>query len=280
MEEGSIALLSSDVLITIFSFVSPADLLRVAQVSQRFAKLSSSDRLWKAIYEDIHLHFRCCSFEWIRGRSDDFASFKAKCFAKTLPADVNLEWKAPVEKVAKVVVVGDTGVGKTSLLFTWRENAFPKDYMPSNFDNYTTKVEFHTHSISVSLVDTNGCEAYGRLRPLYYPDTNLFLVCFSVDSSSSFRSVRSQWVAEVEKVVPGTKTMLVATKTDLRTKSEAPITTQEGIALAKELKFDAYCECSALTSPSQVRDVFNTAYTCLFMKLEKKAEEHRKCAIC
>ena len=43
---------------------------------------------------------------------------------------------------------------------------------------------------SFSLFDTAGQEDYDRLRPISYPDTNVFLVCFSVVSPDSFTNVR------------------------------------------------------------------------------------------
>jgi GTPase SAR1 family protein len=86
--------------------------------------------------------------------------------------------------------------------------------------------------------------------------------------------------------MPGTKKMLVGTKTDLRTDEyvlgklekggEAPITTLEGKALAMELGFDAYVECSALASQKSLQDVFQTAFTCIFVDFMEVTEHGKR----
>jgi cell division control protein 42 len=50
---------------------------------------------------------------------------------------------------------------------------------------------------TLGLFDTAGQEDYDRLRPLSYPQTDVFLVCFSVTSPASFENVREKWFPEV-----------------------------------------------------------------------------------
>jgi small GTP-binding protein len=289
-----ILLLSPDALVTIFSLLHPRDLLNVAQVSKRFNRISSSDRLWKEIYENVDRYFITSSAQWIRGQRnlpedlDLKVSYKEKCFAQTLPSEGNLlTFKGSGELLdLKLMVVGDGAVGKTSILITYIENRFPVEYVPTVFDNFTTGINFHNQLLNVSLWDTAGPEEYSRLRRLSYPDTDLFLVCFSVASPSSFRNVRDRWLPEIEHNMPGTKKMLVGTKTDLRTDEyvlgklekggEAPITTLEGKSLAMELGFDAYVECSALASQKSLQDVFQTAFTCIFVDFLEVTEHGKR----
>lgn len=51
--------------------------------------------------------------------------------------------------------------------------------------------------IELTLWDTAGQEDYDRLRTLSYPDTNVILMCFSIDSPDSLANIREKWIGEV-----------------------------------------------------------------------------------
>merc|ERR1712001_572241 len=69
---------------------------------------------------------------------------------------------------------------------------------------------------TLGLFDTAGQEDYDRLRPLSYPQTDVFLVCFSVVSPSSFENVKEKWVPEISHHCQRTPFLLVGTQIDLR----------------------------------------------------------------
>ena len=79
----------------------------------------------------------------------------------------------------------------------------------------------------------------------------MFLVCFSLVEPESFARVTRKWVAEIhEQVKPSAPPIvLVGTKLDLRSKAQrtAPVSKEQGEALAKEIGAYKYVECSALT---------------------------------
>merc|ERR1719342_523008 len=68
----------------------------------------------------------------------------------------------------------------------------------------------------VGLFDTAGQEEFDRLRPLAYPLTNVFLVCFCVISPISFSNVKDKWIAEIRRECPSAPIILVATQIDRR----------------------------------------------------------------
>jgi small GTP-binding protein len=58
-------------------------------------------------------------------------------------------------------------------------------------------VPFEGRQISLGLWDTAGQHEYDRIRPLMYPETDVFMVCFSVAGPDSFANVAGQWLPEI-----------------------------------------------------------------------------------
>ena len=151
------------------------------------------------------------------------------------------------------------------------------------FDNYTANVYVDSRPISLGLWDTAGQDDYDRLRPLSYPDTDVFLMCFSVVNPNSFANVADKWAPEIEHHCPGVPKILVGTKLDLRdseadveklkVKNKAPITQQQGESMRKRLGAVAYMECSALTQVG-LKDIFDEAIRIvLFPEPAKKKDK-------
>ncbi|XP_064794242.1 rho-related GTP-binding protein RhoG-like [Oncorhynchus masou masou] len=168
----------------------------------------------------------------------------------------------------KCVVVGDGAVGKTCLLISYTTGAFPKEYIPTVFDNYSSQVTVDGRSISLNLWDTAGQEEYDRLRTLSYPQTNIFIICFSISSPASYENVKHKWHPEVSHHCPGVPVLLVGTKSDLRNdeetqrklkeQSQSPVTHHQGAGLARQIQAARYLECSALNQDG-IKEVFAEA---------------------
>ncbi|XP_032432080.1 ras homolog family member Gb [Xiphophorus hellerii] len=171
-------------------------------------------------------------------------------------------------QTVKCVVVGDGAVGKTCLLISYTTGAFPKEYIPTVFDNYSSQVTVDGRVISLNLWDTAGQEEYDRLRTLSYPQTNVFVICFSISSPASYENVKHKWHPEVSHHCPNVPILLVGTKSDLRNdadiqrklkeQNQAPITHQQGLSLAKQVQAVRYMECSALNQDG-IKEVFAEA---------------------
>ncbi|KAM9834139.1 ras homolog gene family, member Gd isoform X2 [Syngnathus typhle] len=163
----------------------------------------------------------------------------------------------------KCVVVGDGAVGKTCLLISYTTNAFPEEYIPTVFDNYSAQMSVDGRTVSLNLWDTAGQE-----------------------DPSSHANVRHKWHPEVSHHCPNVPILLVGTKRDLRGDAEtvkklkeqglAPTTHQQGNALAKQIGAVKYMECSALLQEG-VREVFAEAVRAVLYPVTKK--NAKKCVL-
>ncbi|XP_036384990.1 rho-related GTP-binding protein RhoF [Megalops cyprinoides] len=190
----------------------------------------------------------------------------------------------PRREELKVVVVGDGGCGKTSLLMVYAKGNFPEKYAPSVFEKYVTTVSHGRREIQLNLYDTAGQEDYDRLRPLSYQDASLVLVCYDVTNPISFDNVLIKWYPEVNHFCRGVPIILIGCKTDLRKDKEktrklkamdqAPITYIQGEEASQQINAEVYLECSAKYSEN-VEEIFREA-TKRALAAKRRARHARK----
>ncbi|EXU99104.1 GTP-binding protein rhoA [Metarhizium brunneum] len=202
----------------------------------------------------------------------------------------------------KLVLLGDGACGKTSLLNVFTRGYFPTVYEPTVFENYVHDIFVDNVHIELSLWDTAGQEEFDRLRSLSYDDTDLIMLCYSVDSKDSLENVESKWVGEITDNCPGVKLVLVALKCDLRegggddeaddaaasaaapadgnANSERPrgplIEYDKGLEVAKRIGASRYLECSAMKNRG-VNEAFTEAAR-VALSVKKEREEN-KCTV-
>jgi Ras family protein A len=186
----------------------------------------------------------------------------------------------------KLVIVGDGACGKTCLLIVFSKDQFPEVYVPTVFENYVADIEVDGKSVELALWDTAGQEDYDRLRPLSYPDTDVILMCFSIDSPDSLDNIPEKWTPEVRHFCPNVPIILVGNKKDLRndeaTKRELgklkqePVKTEDGRQMSEKISAWAFLECSAKTKDG-VREVFETATRAALQT--KKKRRGKKCLV-
>ncbi|BFZ62600.1 RHO4 protein [Saitoella coloradoensis] len=183
------------------------------------------------------------------------------------PAVVPLDPHPDYKK--KLVVVGDGGCGKTCLLISFSQKRFPERYIPTVFENYLTNtIHGPTRKVvELALWDTAGQEEYDRLRPLSYPETDVILICFAIDSPVTLENVVDKWWPEVQHFCPSTPVVLVGLKSDLRhnrlcldllrAQGQTPVTFQQATAVAEQMRAQ-YVECSSKENKN-VKEVFDLA---------------------
>uniref|UniRef100_A0A8C9QL83 Uncharacterized protein n=1 Tax=Spermophilus dauricus TaxID=99837 RepID=A0A8C9QL83_SPEDA len=142
----------------------------------------------------------------------------------------------------KLVIVGDGACGKTCLLIVFSKDQFPEVYFPTVFENYITDIEVDSKQVELALWDTAGQEDYKCLRPLSYLDTDVILMCFSIDSPDSLENIPEKWTLEVNHFCPNALIILVGNKKDLRQDEH----TRRELSKMKQVG-GACLECSAKT---------------------------------
>lgn len=167
----------------------------------------------------------------------------------------------------KCVMVGDAAA-ETNALFSALWNIvfnFPEEQNQwlGNFD-----VEVNGEFVFLHLLYPPTASDYDTVRLLSYQDTDVFLLCFAVDSPESFQNISEKWAPEVKHVCPGVPFVLVATKAELRDDEDVKkrlkeknlelVATKDGQAMAERIGAYAYMECSAKTSRG-LQEVFDTA---------------------
>ncbi len=112
------------------------------------------------------------------------------------------------------------------------------------------------------------------MRPLSYPQTDVFLVSFSLVSPTSLENVEAKWVPELQHYAKGVPIILVGTKADLREEpkviqklaeeKQEPVSSAQGRAVAEKIRAVKYLECSALTQKG-LKNVFDEAIRAVLM---------------
>lgn len=170
----------------------------------------------------------------------------------------------------KLVLIGDSGVGKSNLLSRFTRNEF-------NLESKSTiGVEFATKSLNVDgkiikaqIWDTAGQERYRAITSAYYRGAVGALLVFDVTRRATFENVE-RWLRELrEHTDPNIVVMLVGNKSDLR--HLVAVSTDDGKALAeRESLF--FMETSALES-TNVENAFSEVLMQIYRIVSRRAVE-------
>ncbi|MFW9972233.1 MAG: GTP-binding protein [Candidatus Odinarchaeota archaeon] len=174
--------------------------------------------------------------------------------------------------IYKICIVGDGGVGKTSMVLRYCENTFKENYIMTIGSNFSTKQvdleKYPNYLVKLQLWDLAGQKHFSFVRPPFYRGSSATIYTFDLTRRSSFQNILN-WKNEVEKVIgDGKPSILVGNKVDLAEKGQREVGTTEGVALGEELNAIAYLETSA-KNDIKVEPVFKDLTLAILEKTKK-----------
>ncbi|CAH0589244.1 unnamed protein product [Chrysodeixis includens] len=190
------------------------------------------------------------------------------------------------EEEIKVVLVGDTQCGKTSLVQRFVSDTFIEAYTPTGFEKYGCSCAVADYRVNFSVWDTSGTTAYDTVRPLAYQDARVFMLCFNIAEPETLHNAAAKWFREVRTHGGSAPVLLCGCKADLRHDKETltmlsklrthPVTSEEALSVARQLGAMTYVETSARASTKGVKDAFEVAALAALGKLNKQQMKQQK----
>ena len=167
----------------------------------------------------------------------------------------------------KIIVIGDSGVGKSSLTTKATKDYFENYYSPTvGFEFYTFNVRIIDKNIRLQIWDTCGQEVYRSLINGFYRSASLAILVYSIDNNKSFNSLES-WLNEIKtKGNPNVKLFLIGNKIDLKEKRK--VTEEQAKKFHIDYGFDLFLETSAKTGFNS-KEMFIEAAKLLYRNYEK-----------
>ena len=162
------------------------------------------------------------------------------------------------ELVYKILLLGDSEVGKSCFLMRYSDNIFVENYIATIGLDYKLKyVQLDSgETIKVQLWDTAGQDRYRTIAKNYYKGSHGILLLYDVTKENSFENIR-EWVQDIrEEVYEKAIIFLIGNKIDK--KDERKITTEQGKTLAEEYNLPFF-EASA-KSGENVEEIFKNLY--------------------
>ena len=101
----------------------------------------------------------------------------------------------------KVVLIGESGVGKTSIISRYINNTFKSQLMSTPGANFVTKTVFiqdKNQSIKFEIWDTAGQEKYRALTKVFYKNSAVCILVYDITRKASFEEIKNYWVDEIK----------------------------------------------------------------------------------
>ena len=176
------------------------------------------------------------------------------------------------EQLYKIIIIGDSGVGKSNILGRYLHDEFKEDTKSTvGVEFGSKKMQIENATIKLQIWDTAGQERYRSITSAYYKGAKGCFIVYDITNSQSFDDI-IKWYEEIKKSGDkGVSIILVGNKCDLE--NERKISTEAGKNKAKEMNCPFY-ETSALNN-IMIEEVFKSICEDIFNKIktEKKDED-------
>ena len=173
------------------------------------------------------------------------------------------------EIMFKVVLVGDSFVGKTNIMSKYLKNEFHEDSKATvGVEFGSKKFNIEGHSIKAQIWDTAGQERYKAITSAYYKGAKGAFIVYDITRKNSFDSI-DKWISDVTAVADKKiSIVLIGNKNDLE--DQRQVTKEQGEAKAASLQV-AFLETSALSGEN-----LNKAFEMMMNEVYKKCHEEMK----
>ncbi|XP_025082113.1 ras-related protein Rab-37-like isoform X3 [Pomacea canaliculata] len=222
-------------------------------------------------YTFLRQYEHCVAMETADGRPESRVGTESR--RRNCPPS---RWKAfYINAFYKVMLIGDSGVGKTCLLVRFKDGTFLSGSFISTvgIDFRNKVVEVDGAKVKLQIWDTAGQERFRSITHAYYRDAHALLLLYDVTNKTSFDNIRA-WLAEInEYAQEDVVIMLLGNKCDAS--SERVIRKEEGERLAREYGV-AFMETSAKTGVN-VDLAFMAVARDLKMKKTRRPNEPKFC---
>ena len=143
------------------------------------------------------------------------------------------------EEVHKIIILGDLGVGKTSILLTYVDEYNNEKYVSIGFDFKTKELEIEDKLVRQQLWDTSGQERFRALAKSHYKSLSGVVLVFDITNEKSFESIE-KWRSDALENAnnENLQFILIGNKKDLE--SNRKITVEQGKELAKKLNMSYF----------------------------------------
>ena len=163
-----------------------------------------------------------------------------------------------------MVLVGDTGCGKSALAYRLMENVFLYFHEPTGFDNYNIEMSAAEGSCNLNILDTSGIHEDGGVRALTYQKScDAIILCFDLTDQSSLTNTEKFWLPEIQKHCPNVPFYIAGCKKDSRCVTRCNCdcdcctqTENEFLEIVERSGAVAFMECSALVEGGGIQELF------------------------
>ena len=173
----------------------------------------------------------------------------------------------------KILLIGDSGVGKTSLIMRYTKNLFNEDYLNSIGVDFKSKdLYIEEKKIKLQIWDTAGQERFRTITSSYYRGAHAIAVVFDLTKRQSYDHVK-RWMEDINKYAKeNVLKFLVGNKADL--KNEIQVSYEEARALASQMK-TTYFSVSAKKNEN-INEFFEAATKLFLIKFDLYEDDNQK----